>query len=160
MLNMNYKICQFHEQYFGSDQFNRHLSRPTIAWVNSAPIVRNSYTCIRLFQVQLTDKYQDEEHLLYVMTAADLNGYVKSNKLIDHINDVQNNCPAKQVALLVFGVKEFCRSNRNASRLDIETALTEVQLFNGISHRLMDTAEDVGHVVMQFSKSVAEIPYK
>lgn len=108
----------------------------------------------------MTDKYQDEEHLLYVMTAVDLNGYVKSNTLVDHITDVQNKCPNKQVALFVFGLKEFCRGNRNAGRLAIETILTEVQLFNGISHRLMDTAEDVGNAVMQFSKSIAEIPYK
>lgn len=94
------------------------------------------------------------------MTATDLNGYVKSNKLTEHITDVQSKCQGKQVTLLVFGVKEYCRSNRNAGRLAIETALTEVQLFNQVSHRLMDTAEDVGNVVMQFSKSVAEIPYK
>lgn len=95
------------------------------------------------------------------MTAADLSSYVKSNKLIDHINDVQNKFSNKQLTLLVFGVKEYCRNNRNnAGRLAIETALTELQLFNQISHRMMDTAEDVGNVVMQFSKSVAEIPYK
>lgn len=94
------------------------------------------------------------------MTAADLNGYVKSNSLADHITDIQTKCPNKKVTLLVFGVKEYCRSNRNAGRLTIETALTEVQLFNRVSHRLMDTAEDIGNVVMQFSKSVAEIPYK
>lgn len=110
--------------------------------------------------MQLTDKYEDEEQLLYVITAAELNGYVKSKQLSDHITDIQGKCPDKRVTLLVFGVKEFCRSNRNAGRLAIETALTEVQLFNGISHRLLDTAEDVGNVVMQFSKSVAEIPYK
>lgn len=118
------------------------------------------YLYSQLLQVQLTDKYQDEEHLLYVMTAAELNGYVKSCQLIDHIADIQSKCPDKQVALLVFGVKEYCRNNRNAGRLAIETALTGVQLFNGTSHRLLDTAEDVGNVVMQFSKSVAEIPYK
>lgn len=108
----------------------------------------------------MTDKYQDEEHLLYMMTAADLDGYVKSNKLTDHISSIQNKCPNKQVTLLVFGVKEYCRSSRNAGRMNIETALTEVQLFNRVSHRMMDTAEDIGNVVMQFSKSVAEIPYK
>lgn len=94
------------------------------------------------------------------MTAVDLNGYVKSNSLIDHITDIQTKYPNKKVTLLVYGVKEYCRSNRNAGRLAIETVLTELQLFNQISYRLMDTAEDVGNVVMQFSKSIAEIPYK
>lgn len=108
----------------------------------------------------MTDKYQDEKHVLYVMTAADLNDYVKSKSLATHIAAIQSQCAKKFLTLLVFGVKEFCRTNHNAGRLAIETALTEIQLLNRVSHRLMDTAEDVGNVVMQFTKSIAEIPFK
>lgn len=85
------------------------------------------------FQLQLTDKYQDEEHVLYVMTAADLNDYVKSKCLAKHIVTIQSQCAKKYLTLLVFGVKEFCRTNRNAGRLAIETALTEIQLCDVIN---------------------------
>lgn len=65
------------------------------------------------------------------------------------------------MTLLVFGLKEYCRGNtRNIGRMAFETALTELQLVANVSHRMLDTAEDLGVTVMQFSKSVAEIPYK
>lgn len=95
------------------------------------------------------------------MTAAELNSYIQNKTLSDHINHIQNIYANKQLTIFIFGLKEYCRNNRtNVGRLAFETALTEIQLVNNVNHRLMDTAEDIGNTVMQFSKSIAEIPYK
>lgn len=112
-------------------------------------------------QAQLTDKYEDEKHLLYLMTAAELNEAIKNENLSSLIQNIRTFFNEKQITLLIFGLKEFCRTKRNnVGRMAFEIALTETQLVSNISHRLLDTAEDVGQTVMQFSKSVAEIPYK
>lgn len=109
----------------------------------------------------LDEKYQDENMLLHVMTAAELNSYVTSNKLRHRIETIKSHYPNKDISLVIFALKEYCRNNRaNAGRFAIETALTELQLVYNISHRLLDTAEDVAQVFLQFSKSIAEKLYK
>lgn len=111
--------------------------------------------------MRLDEKYQDEPILLHIMTAAELNSFVIGNLLFSRIKTIKNNYPAKEMTLIVFGLKEYCRTNRaNAGRFAFESALTELQLLHNVSHRLLDTAEDVAQVFIQFSKSIAEIPYK
>lgn len=111
--------------------------------------------------MRLDDKYQDEHVLLHIMTAAELNSYVVGNLLISRIETIQSNYSGKDLSLMIFGLKEYCRNNRaNAGRFAFESALTELQLLHNISHRLLDTAEDVAQVFLQFSKSIAEKPYK
>lgn len=109
----------------------------------------------------LDDKFQDENMFLHIMTASELNSYVISNQFIKRIETIKQNFPGKEMYLVILGLKEFCRNNReNAGRFAIETALTELQLLHGISHRLSDTAEDVVQIYLMFSKSIAEIPFK
>lgn len=111
--------------------------------------------------MRLNEKYQDEPILLHVMTAAELNSLVIGNMLVSRIETIKSIYPAKELSLIVFGLKEYCRTNRtNAGRFAFESALTELQLLHNISHRLLDTAEDVAQVFIQFSKSIAEKPYK
>lgn len=116
----------------------------------------------RDFQVQLTDKFYDEDHLVRVMTAAELNGLVKRETLCEHIENLESLYPKKKILLLIHGIKDYCSNmnKRNVGRLAFETALAEVQLTKGVCARLLETSEDVGNAVMQFSKSIAEIPYK
>lgn len=111
--------------------------------------------------MRLDEKFQDEPFLLHVMTADELNVYVKNNQLIDRIKTIESTYPDKKLSLMIFGLKEYCRVNRaSAGRFAFETALTELQLLHNVSHRHLDTAEDVSQVFLQFSKSIAEIPYK
>lgn len=98
--------------------------------------------------------------MLVVLTGSELNDLVKSDELMNHLKSIEVLYNNKQITLLIFGLKEFCRQRGNVGRLAFETALTEIQLMANISHRLLDTADDLGNTVMQFSKSVAEIPYK
>lgn len=111
--------------------------------------------------MRLDEKYQDENILLHIMTAAELNSYVMGKSLIDRIKTIQKNYPDKDLNLMIFGLKEYCRNNRaNAGKFAFETALVELQLLHNISHRLLDTAEDLAQVFLQFSKSIAEKQYK
>lgn len=115
----------------------------------------------QLFQMRLDENYEDENILLHVMLAAELNSYVACNKLRNRIESIKNHYPNKKLSLIIFGLKDYCRNNReNAGRFNFETALTELQLMYNISHRLLDTTEDVAQVFLQFSKSIAEKPYK
>lgn len=111
--------------------------------------------------MRLDEKFQDENIVLHIMTSAELNTYVSHGQLINRIKTIEEEYPDKKLSLAIFGLKEYCRSNRqNAGRFAFETALTELQLLHGISHRLLDTADDVAQLFVQFSKSIAEIPYK
>lgn len=95
------------------------------------------------------------------MHGNELNDAVQNNSLLALIENVQMIYVDKCITLLIYGLKEFCRTHRtNAGQMAIEMALTEIQLLANVSHRLLNTAEDVGHTVMQFTKSIAEIPYK
>lgn len=112
-------------------------------------------------QVRLDDKYQDEDDLLHVIMSSELNSLVADHGLQKRIEYIKGLFPNKQLTLLIFGLKEFCRLNeRNVGRLAFETALTEIQMIGGVCHRLLDTAEDIAQVFLQFSKSIAEKPFK
>lgn len=111
--------------------------------------------------MRLDEKFQDENIVLHFMAAAELNSYVSKGQLINRIKMIESEYSQKKLSLAVFGLKEYCRANRqNAGRFAFETALTELQLMHGISHRLLDTADDVAQLFLQFSKSIAEKPYK
>lgn len=46
------------------------------------------------------------------------------------------------------------------SRDEWETALTELYLFADCSHRLIEKPQALGSFIRQFSKAVAELPFK
>lgn len=124
-------------------------------------LVLNTLCVCFFFQIQLTDKWHDENLLLVILTGRELNDLVKNDELLNHLESTKIMFENKEITLLIIGLKEYCRQNAgNVGRQAFETALTEVQLLANISHRLLDTADDLGNTIMQFSKSVAEIPYK
>lgn len=95
------------------------------------------------------------------MNAAELNELVKSNQLLKRVKYIKTQYPSMRLTVLVFGIKEYCHITKpNVGRMAFETALTEMQLLENVGHRLLDTAEDIGQVVGQFTKSVAEMLYK
>lgn len=110
----------------------------------------------------MTDRFNDEEHLVRIMTAAELNELVKTNSLKSHIECIEQNFTGKRITVIVHAIKEYCRvvNTRNVGRLAFETAITEMQLQKGVCFRLLDTPEDIGVAISQMTKSIAEIPYK
>lgn len=112
-------------------------------------------------QQNLTDKYDDEDILLHYMTASELVAFVSNNALSQRISDIKKHYPNKKITLLVFGMKDLARAKKQSvNRHAVEMALTELQLLDGISHRHLDTSEDVAQVFLQFSKSIGEKLYK
>lgn len=94
------------------------------------------------------------------MQAKFLNHLIVNNDLLNKFQNIAEIYPDNQITLIVYGLTEFCKKNSNVGRLTFEINLTELQLNLNISHRLLDTAADLANTVMQYSKSVAEIPFK
>lgn len=95
------------------------------------------------------------------MTASELVTFVSDNALSQRISEIKNHYPDKKIALLVLGMKDLaCGKKQSVNRHAVEMALTELQLLDGISHRNLDTSEDVAQVFLQFSKSIGEKLYK
>lgn len=112
-------------------------------------------------QVSLTSKTIDENFILFIIHATEFSENVKTNSLLGQLQNIQSLYNGKQVCLLVCGLRDYCRQYpKQLKRLTIEKTLTELQILANISHRLLDTSADLANVVMQFSKSIAEFPYK
>lgn len=63
--------------------------------------------------------------------------------------------------MIIFGLKEFCRRHKNVIGIkETEIKLTQLQLLANCSHRLHETPDDVALSVLQFSKAIAEEPFK
>jgi hypothetical protein len=52
------------------------------------------------------------------------------------------------------------KSTPTVSKDEWETALTELHLFANCSHRLVEEPHELGAFIRQFSKAVAEAPFK
>ncbi|XP_055593384.1 crossover junction endonuclease EME1-like [Uranotaenia lowii] len=112
-------------------------------------------------QGSMTEKTVDQKHIVYLLPGDRLVEHVKTGNLLQTIGQIQQLYPGKIISLLVFGLVSHCKANRGCvGRTETETALTEVQLFGGCSHQLLETAEEVGTFVAQLGKSLAELPYK
>lgn len=62
--------------------------------------------------------------------------------------------------MIIYGLKEFCRKSKNVGRLAFETKLTELQIQMNVCHRMIETAADLNITIVQFSKSIGDIPFK
>lgn len=94
------------------------------------------------------------------MLAKELNHLITTKALIVKFQQIIDIHPDNHITLLICGLKEYCRMTSNVGRLAFESDLIKLQILLNISHRFLDTAADMANTVMQFSKSVAELPYK
>uniref|UniRef100_A0A1Q3F2K0 Putative crossover junction endonuclease eme1 n=1 Tax=Culex tarsalis TaxID=7177 RepID=A0A1Q3F2K0_CULTA len=109
----------------------------------------------------VTAKTTAQKFIIHLMNGQELVQHVKEGSLLSIVQRLTVLYPDTVVSLLIFGLVQFCRSNRNCvGRRETEMALTEVQLFSKCSYQLLDTAEEVGNFVAQLGKSLAELPYK
>lgn len=76
------------------------------------------------------------------------------------MQQIQKSNPSKKITMIIYGLKEFCKKSQNVGRLAFETKLTEIQVIMNISHRLIETSADLNITIVQFSKSVGDIPFK
>ncbi|XP_058467391.1 crossover junction endonuclease EME1 [Malaya genurostris] len=112
-------------------------------------------------QGTMTDKTIDQKFMIHLLQGEDAVRQIKERTLLSYIEKLQELYPGKTVCLLVFGLVSYCRNNRGCiGRRETEMALTELQMFTGSSHQLLETAEEVGDFVAQLGKSLAELPFK
>lgn len=121
-----------------------------------APRKQLKYVCNTIVQLSITDQQIDEDFLLLVWEAAEFSDAIRNGQLLDRIKNVQSQySSSKKITLLVCGL---LRSP--VDDMQLETQLTEMQLFAKINYRMIGTPADLANTVLQFTKSVAEIPYK
>lgn len=116
-------------------------------------------TYLRL-QIELTEKFNDENFILRVISASELNNQIEHKSILSTMNDIKTEHPSKKITILVCGVKEFCRKNRNVGRKSVEKALTELQVLLNVDNRMIETAADLNITVHQFAKSIGDIPLR
>lgn len=117
-------------------------------------------TCLFVFKIELSDKYTDENFVLKMLSANELSQQIEQNTLLATMRHIQDQYPMKSITILVCGLKEFCRKSKNVGRVAFETKLTELQILLNVNHRLIETSADLDITVLQFSKSIGDIPFK
>ncbi|ETN62569.1 hypothetical protein AND_005738 [Anopheles darlingi] len=118
----------------------------------------------------VSDTRVDEPYAILLLDGASFVTYVQNHQLLAIIRSVKQGlleaepCGDKldrRLSLLVFGLVSYCREHRGCvGRRQTEQALTELQLYEDISHQLLETDEQVGTFVAQLARSIAERPYK
>ncbi len=111
-------------------------------------------------QLQLSDKFIDEDLVLKLISADELNEEIERKSIMATMQRIKTENASKSITIIVYGLKEFCRRNKNVGRLQFETTLTELQVLLNVNNRLIETSADLNITVLQFSKSIADIPYK
>lgn len=112
-------------------------------------------------QVQLSNKVTMENILLFLLTAEELVASVKSRNLIRTLTNVQTQYTDKSITILIYGLQKYSKEHpKLVNRMDIEMDLTELQIFFNCNHRMIETPTDIATTIVQFTKSVAEKPYK
>lgn len=86
---------------------------------------------------------------------------IKNKSMHNQLQSLTKAYPNCSITLLIFGLKKFCRQeSTNVKRYDIEKCLTEIQIIYNCSHRLFETSVELAAAIGQFSKAIAEIPFK
>lgn len=124
--------------------------------------IRNHLTeGVVTFERQQQNTMDEENYVLLLKRGAEIIQLIKDQALISSIQSVQEIYTNQKLSLIIYGLKAFCKSSSNSvSRMQIEKELTKLQIFTKCSHRLIETGRDVGLVISQFAKAVAEIPFK
>ena len=87
-------------------------------------------------QLAVSDQWTDENIVLYIMQADEFKDLVKSNQFISKLTQMAEIFSNKNITLLIYGLREYCRLNPKAlQRIEIEECLTELQVLMSISHR-------------------------
>lgn len=126
-------------------------------------------------QLSLANNEGNCNHVLLIMLWDQCVQLVHAKKLLSDIELKRTLFPDKLIHLGIFGLENYfsqyksrkqkCKDKAFAnvpkvSRKDIDMALIELQIMYGISHRMLETPQDVSSLVAQLTKSIAQIPYK
>ncbi|KAJ9583192.1 hypothetical protein L9F63_022463 [Diploptera punctata] len=141
-------------------------------------------------KLNVESRMKEENEMLIIWKWDKVVNYIKNREFLTQIQIIQTEVPGKTITLIVYGSKEYFKYKKNSKRREVrsnilhtesrtksnkkethlevmphvseedwELAITEVQLF-GFQHIMLDTAMDLALYVRQFTKAVAEAPYK
>ncbi|XP_041972260.1 crossover junction endonuclease EME1 [Aricia agestis] len=105
---------------------------------------------------------------LYVCTAEEVAPHVEAHTLASHMATVEDLAGCK-LTLVMFGIKDYFKSSgrktNNSSRklmneIDLEMAITDLLVSAQIDALLVNTPSELALTVLQFTKAIAEAPYK
>lgn len=100
--------------------------------------------------------------MLYLMFPEELIESIQKKTLNKLIENIISEFEDITLTLLIFGFKQYSKTNKviKINRYEMEESLTEIQLTYNCCHRLQETPDDIAQTVGQFSKAIAEIPFK
>lgn len=113
--------------------------------------------------------------MLMILSMKDFINHVHNNSLVEQIQNVKCVMPESKITLVVYGLQDYYKLLKGKKKRNsrqslgdlpevptqmIEYRLTELQLLYSCSHRLIDTLSDLGQLVAQFTKAVAESQFK
>ncbi|XP_008201573.1 crossover junction endonuclease EME1 isoform X2 [Tribolium castaneum] len=132
---------------------------------------------------------EDTNYIITIMNCREFLDHVNNETLCAHIQSIKSVLVNKKITLAIYDLQSYNRYQKNkkynemrtqltqeterstsnnhlfrdfpnVSKGQIELALTELELLCSCSHRMVDSGPELGQMVAQFTKSVAEIPYK
>ncbi|XP_063388396.1 crossover junction endonuclease EME1 [Cydia fagiglandana] len=117
-------------------------------------------------QVELSPARQRCGRALYTTTMAVISSLVRNRSLSPHVKQaaVLAEC---EVTLVVHGVKDYFKAaNRRQNskdlitEIELEMALTDLLVTAGCDAALVDTPNELALLIVQFTKAIAEEPYR
>lgn len=117
-------------------------------------------------QVELSPARQRCHRALYINTLSEISRFVRDRCLSNHIKQaaVLAEC---EVTLVVHGVKDYFKaaSRRTQNKdliteIELEMALTDLLVTAGCDAALVDTPNELALLIVQFTKAIAEEPFK
>ncbi|XP_068623765.1 crossover junction endonuclease EME1 [Battus philenor] len=117
--------------------------------------------------VEMTPAHERCSRGLYVMTAGDVADYVTEHKLTQHVATIRDMAEVK-LTLVIFGDQEYYKSMSKKNKgsknvmteLDLEMAIVDLLVSTGCDTVLVNQANELALLIVQFTKAIAESPYK
>lgn len=112
--------------------------------------------------IEFPDKFVEENYLIFIMLAEEFVEAVKKSTLLEKVQNVKAFHPEKSITLVIFGFKDYCRSKKGAAIgiKQTEIKLAQILFLANANYRMHESPEDLALTVAQFSKSIAEEPFK
>ncbi|XP_055384549.1 crossover junction endonuclease EME1 [Condylostylus longicornis] len=114
-------------------------------------------TLLTTSETLVSEKFTREPNILHIIKAEDFLEGVQSKSIRQNTEKLIKKFPNSIVTIIIYGIKNF---NTNPNKKEIETVLLEIQIKYNCCHRCYETYTEIAQVIVQFSKAVAEAPFK
>ncbi|XP_044259286.1 crossover junction endonuclease EME1 [Tribolium madens] len=157
----------------------------TITWIRQ----KQSHLINDHGKLILSSTEEDTNHLIIIMNCREFIEHVNNNTLCAHITSIKSVLANKIITLVICDLQSYHKYQKNRKYNEMRTqvtneklrktsnielfrdfptvgkdqiafALTELELFCSCSHRMIESGPELGQMVAQFTKAIAEIPYK